>query len=127
MQTPKPEPNEEDNSITRPLGMATPLENFFSQFPGFQSQPSNSPVVEFNRLCKEYNWGRDDPEKKDARYHFNIAIKGEFDDLYGSDENDIRNWHKLCRALKIDEVPDTLRECRAVSFLTSFGPSEFLC
>jgi hypothetical protein len=122
-QTPKPEPNNEGNAISRPLGVATPLENFFSQYPEFQSQPSSSPVAEFNRLCKENEWRKDDPEKKDARYHFNIAIKEEFDDLYGSDENDIKNWHKLCRVLQIDPVPGTLPGCRAVSFLALFRPS----
>lgn len=127
MQTPNPQSNDEGNAITRPLGVATPLENFFSQYPEFLSQPSSSPVAEFNRLCKENDWRKDDPEKKDARYHFNIAIKGEFDDLYGSDENNINNWNKLCRVLQIDPVPGTLPGCRAVSFLTLFGPSDFLC
>ena len=46
---------------------------------------------------------------------FNVAIKEEFDDLYGSDEKDIDNWQKLCRVLKIDPVPETLQGCRAVS------------
>jgi hypothetical protein len=107
------------------LGEATPLEGFFSQYPEFQSQPSNSPVVEFNWLCKENDWKKNDPEKKAARYQFNVAIKEEFDDLYGSDENDIDNWHKLCRVLGIDPVPDTLRECRAVS-RHLFAPSDFV-
>ena len=72
-------------------------------------------MAEFNRLCKESYWDKNDPEKKAARYQFNVAIKEEFDDLYGSDEKDINNWHKLCRVLRVDPVPDTLRECRAVS------------
>ena len=46
---------------------------------------------------------------------FNVAIKEEFDDLYGSDEADIDNWQKLCRVLKIEPVPETLQGCRAVS------------
>lgn len=119
-----PQPNDKD-AIIRPLGEATPLESFFSQFPEFQSQPTNSPVAEFNRLCKEHDWDKNDPEKKAARYQFNVAIKEEFDDLYGSDEKDINNWHRLCRVLRIDPVPDTLRECHAVS-RHSFGPSNFV-
>lgn len=42
-------------------------------------------------------------------------MKKEFDTLYGSDEKDINNWFKLCHVLRIDPVPDTLKECRAVS------------
>ena len=42
-------------------------------------------------------------------------MKKEFDTLYGSDEKDINNWFKLCHVLRIDPVPNTLKECRAVS------------
>jgi hypothetical protein len=42
-------------------------------------------------------------------------MKKEFDSLYGSDEQDINNWYKLCYVLSIDPVPSTLKECRAVS------------
>lgn len=111
---PEPEPSQK-KIIVRPLGVETPLEGFFSQFPHFQSQPSNSPVVEFDRLCKSYQWERNDPEKEAAREAFQFAMKREFDDLYGSDEKDIKNWHKLCYVLRIDPAPDTLRECREVS------------
>ena len=131
---PQPEP-EDKNVIVRPLGYSTPLEKFFSQYTEFQYLPLNSPVAEFKRLCKEYGWEKDDDseeeedewarekndkEKEDARRKFNIAIKKEFSDLYGSDEKDINNWHKLCHVLRIDPVPDTLKECRAVGCY-SFG------
>ncbi|KAF8260809.1 hypothetical protein EI94DRAFT_874539 [Lactarius quietus] len=109
---PEPQPSQK-NIIVRPMGVEMPLEGFFSQYSNFLSQPSNSPVVEFDRLCQAYNWDRDDPEKKAARRAFQFAMKMEFDDLYGSDENDINNWHKLCHVLRIDPAPDTLRECRA--------------
>ncbi|KAI9446049.1 hypothetical protein H4582DRAFT_524670 [Lactarius indigo] len=105
-------PPSQKNIIVRPLGVETPLEGFFSQFSNFQSQPSNSPVVEFDRLCKTYQWERNDPERKAAREEFQYAMKLEFDDLYGSDEKDIENWHKLCYVLRIDPAPDTLQKCR---------------
>jgi len=116
----------EKKVIVRPLGVSTPLEKFFSQYTKFNYLPLNSPVAEFNRLCEEYGWGkRDKKKKKDARYEFNDAIKKEFGDLYGSDEKDINNWHKLCHVLRVDPVPDTLRECRAVG-CHLFGPFDFL-
>jgi len=40
-------------------------------------------------------------------------MKMEFASLYGSDEKDINNWHKLCHVLKIDPAPQTLQGCRA--------------
>ena len=114
------------NVIIRPLGDSTPLEEFFSQYPKFQYLPLNSPVAEFKRLCEEHEWGkRDRKKKKDAaRDEFDIAIKKEFGNLYGSDEKDIKNWHKLCHVLRIDPVPNTLEKCRAVG-CHLFGPFNF--
>ena len=89
----------------RPGGIA-PLERFFVQYPKFLYDPSKPPVAEFKRLCQEY--------EKDSRHKVNAVIKKEFYDLYGTDEKDINNWHKLRRALRIDPIPDTLKKCRAV-------------
>ncbi|KAH9066264.1 hypothetical protein EDB87DRAFT_1819419 [Lactarius vividus] len=66
------------------------------------------PLVEFYRLCKTYQRERNDPERKAAREEFQYAMKSEFNDLSGSDEKDIENWHKLCYVLRIDTAPDTL-------------------
>jgi len=114
LQVPRLKSEPEDKKIiVRPLGGSTPLEEFFSQYTKFQYQPLSSPVSEFRRLCDEYGWGKDDKRKKGARYKFSVAIKKEFGDLYGSDEKDIKNWHKLCHVLRIDPAPNSLKECRA--------------
>jgi len=110
------------NDVAQPvaLGVKTPLERFFSRYPKFKYQPRNSSVTEFSRLCKEYGWKKDGPKKDPAqdaaRHEFSLAMGKEFDSLYGSDEKDINNWHKLCYILSIDPVPDTLHECRAAVF-----------
>jgi hypothetical protein len=111
---PTPQP---PNDVAQPvaLGVKKPLEIFFSRYSEFRYEPGRSSITEFNRLCKEYNWEKEDPEKKAARRGFNRAMKKEFDSLYGSDEKDISNWHKLCYVLRIDPVPKTLKDCRAVS------------
>ncbi|KAI9453958.1 hypothetical protein BJY52DRAFT_1213893 [Lactarius psammicola] len=72
-------------------GVVTPLERFFSRYPKFRFQPSNSPVIEFGRLCETYDWERDDRKRRAAHKGFQSAMKKEFDDLYGSDEKDINN------------------------------------
>jgi len=108
--------------IVRPLGVSTRLDKFFSQYTKFNYLPLNSPVAEFNRLCEEYGWKRD--KKENARHQFDAAIKKEFGNLYGSDEKDINNWHKLCRVLRIYPIPDTLEACRAVG-CHLFGPFDF--
>ncbi len=109
-QKPKQRPMDQDQP-----NQDQPLKIFFSQYPKFQYQPRNSPITEFNRLCKEYRWMQDSAEKKAARCEFNLAMKKEFDALYGTDEKDINNWHKLCHVLSVDPTPKTLKECRAVS------------
>src|SRR5713101_4304824 len=101
-------------SKQRPMDQDQPLKIFFSQYPKFQYQPRNSPITEFNRLCKEYRWKQDSEEKKAARHEFNLAMKNEFNALYGSDEKDINNWYKLCHVLRIEPIPKTLKRCRAV-------------
>jgi hypothetical protein len=111
-------------SKERPIKKNQPLKRFFSRYSKFQYQPRNSPIDEFNRLCKEYGWKQDTAEKKDARDEFNVAIIEEFNSLYGSDEKDINNWYKLCHVLRIDPVPNTHKECRAVSAPLR-GPFDF--
>ena len=113
-RTQRPQP------FVQPLGGKTPLEDFFSQYPIFQHQPSNSPEAEFRRLCETYHWIKDD--KIAPREAFRIAMKEEFEALYGSDEKDINNWYKLCHVLRIDPAPDTLPKCRAVSCRFSEPP-----
>ncbi|KAH8998353.1 hypothetical protein EDB86DRAFT_2912760 [Lactarius hatsudake] len=100
LRTVNPGINPEPSIIVRSFGVKTPLETFFSQYPNFQPESSNSPVVEFDRLGKH------------AREKFHSAMKKEFDKLYGSDETDINNWLKLCFVLRIDPAPSTLRNCR---------------
>ena len=109
---------------TQPIKKNQPLKTFFARYSKFQYQPRNSPTAEFNRLCKEYQWEENSAKKKYARDEFNIAMVKEFNSLYGSDEKDISNWYKLCHVLRIDPVPSTLKECRAVGALLR-GPFDF--
>ena len=104
---------EKGSEHTEKNGATKSLKRFFSRYSEFQYQPASSPNSEFNRLCKEYGWEK---KLKDARREFNLAMKKEFDALYGSDEKDVKNWHKLCYILSIDPVPKCLNGCRAVSF-----------
>jgi hypothetical protein len=84
-------------SVQQPLGAETPLERFFAKYPNFQVQHSNSPVVEFDRLCKLHHWKKGGPEREIARKAFHIAMKKEFDNLYGSDEHDIKTRYAMAQ------------------------------
>jgi hypothetical protein len=123
-RTPVPHPNKmtPDKAPTpqhTKNGVTQPLERYFSQYSRFQYQPTRSPTIEFKRLCREYGWikgdGSEAEKLENARHGFSLAMKKEFDSLYGSDEKDIKNWYKLCHVLRIDPAPKTIRECREVS------------
>ena len=107
------------NRASQPVahGVKMPLERFFSQYSKFKYRPTISPVIEFRRLCEEYGWEKSGRKSlsEAARHEFGLAMKKEFDTLYGADEKDINNWYKLCHVLRIDPIPDTLKNCRAVS------------
>lgn len=45
---------------------------------------------------------------------FKTAMVLEFNDLYGTDENDITCWWGLCKVLGVNPLPDTLNECKKV-------------
>ena len=111
-------------SKQRPDNENEPLKSFFSQYPKFHYQPRNAPIFEFKRLCKKYQWKQDSAEVKAARDEFDLAMIMEFNSLYGSNEKDINNWHRLCHVLRIDPVPNTLEECTAVS-APLCGPFDF--
>jgi len=71
-------------------------------------------MLEFYRLSDQYHWDRDDLEKKEAREHLAVAMAKQFNDIYGTDVNDVNSWRKLCQVLAIDPIPEGLKACRKV-------------
>ena len=63
----------------------------------------------------------EDEETKKRREEFESEFKAamtlQFNDLYGTDANDIACWWALCNVLDIRPPPDTLYECTKVSSL----------
>ena len=60
-------------------------------------------------------WGGYNPNREEAHEAFKDALVKEFNDIYGTDENDINSWHKICVVVGLDPLPDTLEEARDVS------------
>lgn len=87
---------------------------FFDDYPEFDYDPENSSIREFYRLCDSKGWERKDPERKKVFQVFKDALVKEFNGIYGTDENDIDSWHKICTVLDIHPLPDTLKEARDV-------------
>jgi hypothetical protein len=53
--------------------------------------------------------------KKLARENLKDAMTQQFNNIYGTDENNLAAWQNLCQVLNIDPIPDELNLCRNVS------------
>ena len=71
--------------------------------------------AEFDRMCDDFEWDSDDYEMREARRNFKSAMVQQFNNLYGTDEEDLNSWQNLCHILHIVPVPLGLKECREVS------------
>jgi hypothetical protein len=66
-------------------------------------------------MCDDFGWDSEDFEMREARRAFKAAMVQQFNGLYGTDQNDLPSWQRLCCILDIDPVPDRTKECREVS------------
>ncbi|KAF8127472.1 hypothetical protein EV363DRAFT_1401177 [Boletus edulis] len=99
----------------REHALQSPLEEFFGgHYPQFEYNITKSASHEFYRLCDEFGWDRDDPERRDAYREFKNALVKQFNEIYGTDEENLAKWQNLCHIVDIDPVPDDLETCREV-------------
>jgi len=92
----------------------THLDEFFAKYPTFSYNPSEPVMLEFYRMSRFLRWGRDNEEKDNARELLRDAMSMQFNDIYGTDVNDIDSWRKLCQVLGIFPIPGELEACRNV-------------
>lgn len=96
---------------------------FFTKYPDFHYDHKRGVAEEFYRMCDFFAWDKDDEQCKEARRAFKDAMVIQFNSLYGTDVANIENWHKLCVALYIEPLPDTVHHCKEVRSWQS--PIEF--
>ncbi|KAI0942428.1 hypothetical protein AcW1_003061 [Taiwanofungus camphoratus] len=111
-----------DGSVTRALGSRRRkrastdardyLDEFFANYPAFVYNRSGSATDEFYRMCDFFNWDRNDEERNEAHSLFKDAITQQFNRIYGTDVNDVKNWQSLCKVIGIVPVPERLQDCR---------------
>ena len=85
---------------------------FFAQYTDFEYNPAKPATDEFYRLCDFNGWDKD--EKQFAKKDFQDALTIQFNNIYGTNENDLTNWQTLCAQLGMDPVPESLKACRQV-------------
>ncbi|KDQ53382.1 hypothetical protein JAAARDRAFT_137257, partial [Jaapia argillacea MUCL 33604] len=90
----------------------THLDDFFASYPAFTFDSSKPVMQEFGRMCREYRWGRYDPERDEVYNRFKDALTQQFNAIYGTDVDDINSWRNLCQVLLISPIPEGLKACR---------------
>ena len=93
---------------------SSPLDTFFFNYPSFDYDPKATPSDEMTRLRRCYGWRRDDPEGSDAWDSYRKALVLEFQNWYGTNDEDLVVWRSLCRALRVYPLPQTCAGCRQV-------------
>ncbi|KAN0082970.1 hypothetical protein V8E55_008765 [Tylopilus felleus] len=97
----------------RAHSLQSPLEDFFAKYyPEFDYDATASASHEFYRLCDELDWDSGDPEREDAHREFKNTLVKQFNEIYGTDEDDLGEWQNLCHIVDIDPIPDDLESCR---------------
>ncbi|KAI0723361.1 hypothetical protein C8Q76DRAFT_767296 [Earliella scabrosa] len=71
-------------------------------------------MTQFYNMCDYFGRQRESKaeEKATARKQLQDAMVLQFNGMYGTAVNDPKAWQSLCRALEIEPVPDTLKDCR---------------
>ena len=94
--------SEYDNAIVR----------FFNKWQEFDYHREAEVIKEFKRLCREKQWSPG--EREDAKNALRDAMVQRFNEIYGTNEEDLDAWKKLCRDVHVDPIPNTLAECQKV-------------
>lgn len=102
-----------------------PLDNFFRSYPSFHYDASTPPATSFNslrdHLAKLYKWPHKCSERDRLWGRYQDALTEEFNLLFGV-KDDLDAWHALCRAVRIEPLPTTCKDCRWVRTLKLFYP-----
>ena len=92
-----------------------PLEVFFSQYPNFKYDPSESAPLEFDRLCTVEKMVIGQRKRHAAYMAFNHALTLQFNANYGTDAGSLNSWKLLCEHIGISPLPLTLEGRMKVS------------
>lgn len=87
------------------------IDSFFARYVDFNYDLRATPSDEWRRLQREYGWTRGDEDGRTAWEEYSEALVLEFESWYGTDNNSLSSWRSLCRAVRIQPVPQTCGGC----------------
>ena len=102
-----------------------PLAAFFALYHPFKYNPAASSPHEYRRLCAFFGWPtlkqqERHAERDEAWERFRMAMVEAFNKTFGTDENDIEAWGRMCVLVGMEPIPDTLGARREVRNPFSF-------
>lgn len=91
------------------------LDAFFSEYPQFRRDPTESVATQLNQLRRQESWwGHRHSLWDNALSKYQEALVLQFNASYGTDENDLATWHRLLARLPVEHMPKTVHECKLV-------------
>jgi len=100
---------------SRPIHRSTPVDRFFESFTSIPYDPCLPPSTSYKNLEKHLKPSRGTPKSKEIWDRYQKALRAEFDLWYGADD-DLTAWHAFCRAIGINPLPETCKNCEKVKF-----------
>lgn len=91
------------------------MPSYWSSFPDFDHNPHAPIKDEFKRLAELEDWIGEEQKAK-YRREWGKCFKSEFEKHYGEDASSITGWQSLCSEVGLDVIPDTVQECKRVSY-----------
>ncbi|OJD33393.1 zinc finger and btb domain-containing protein 48 [Diplodia corticola] len=99
--------NDSNKNKTAPPPTTTPLDAFFHTYPTFPYDRALPASESWRRLCAHMGWKRNASSSSYSSYYYNdnyelyvSALRRELEVWFGG-EDDLRNWHALCRAVGV--------------------------
>lgn len=87
--------------------------NYFDRFPGFEPDPRQSLEEEFNRLARFKRWDRNSHKFARERKQF-FQLHFDMDLGMVDRSKKLEDWQALCRELRINPIPESIRQCKSV-------------
>lgn len=100
--------------VEEPEPFVTPLDVFFTSFPRFPYNSTNSPESSYRQLKKFLRLRKDSAEENAVWQSYQDALVDEIRIWFGN-TSDINAWHHLCKAVGVRNPPPEIKDCKKVS------------
>lgn len=99
--------------VEEPEPFVTPLDVFFTSFPRFPYNSTNSPESSYRQLKKFLRLRKDSAEENAVWQSYQDALVDEIRIWFGN-TSDINAWHHLCKAVGVRNPPPEIKDCKKI-------------